>query len=73
MSDFSPEVVKAAARNAVASFTAGEKDKFTERSPDEHETKVMGCVVRVFLDGRGGVIVRVIDANGRHWFPEIAA
>ncbi len=73
MTDFSPHAVKVAGQRVVDWFAAGEMDKFSQRSDGDFETTNFGCIIRITQMLDGEIVARVIDANGRHWFPDVAA
>lgn len=73
MADFSPSTVKYAARAHAAAIRAGDTEEmsredfygvcrlsFTYQSCQAEATIVDGAIVAM----------RVVDARGRHWFPE---
>lgn len=73
MTDFSPLHVKTAARYAKELAERGETADFVNlTSTGEIELGVDRCIVRILMDDTNEVLVslRVIDQNGRHWFPE---
>jgi hypothetical protein len=74
MTDFSPMPVKAAAKFAKSLAERGEFDGFTctPDMPGMIEIARSGCTVRLMMDEFDEEVVslRVIDQNGRHWFPE---
>ena len=73
MTDFSPQNVKVAAKRVAAQLEDGTFSGITLGNGDL-ETTAFGCIVRVTVYADGGEHgFRVIDQNGRHWFPDTTA
>lgn len=74
MTDFSPHNVKVAANRIAARIASGDIADFSPLSTGEIEATDFGCIVRARIGEDGKLdTIRVIDANGRHWFPEVAS
>lgn len=73
MADFTPHAVQIAAKRVAAQVAAGNVADYSPLSTDELETVSFGCIVRVTIVDGALASLRVIDANGRHWFPDYEA
>lgn len=69
MADFTPLPAKAAGIRAMAKFKAGEIKFDDKGSADIVEGDF--TVRMAVAPGCSGPTLRVIDASGRHWFPDI--
>lgn len=68
LTDFSPSAVKAAAQEVFDMIKSGQ---IAFDAAGYAEVKLYSHTVSLAVCGKGSPSIRVIDANGRHWFPEV--
>lgn len=73
MTDFSPDIVKYAARAHAKAVLAGDTDEMSHDHGEGYQRfsdTYRSCHAEATVVDGAIVAMRVVDVRGRHWFPE---